>query len=50
MQTTVAEYVNTKFGFDYGMRGWVVLILVAFILVFRLASITALQKLNFQKR
>jgi hypothetical protein len=32
------------------MRGWIVLILVGFVIVFRLAAITALKKLTFQKR
>ena len=50
MQTTVAAYVKDQFGFRYNMRGWIVLILVGFIVVFRLASITALKKLTFQKR
>ena len=36
--------------FKYSMRGWVVLILVGFILTFRLAAIAALKLLNFQKR
>jgi len=49
-QTTVAAYVRDQFGFHYDMRGWIVLILVGFILVFRLATIIALKKLTFQKR
>ena len=50
LQTTVAAYVRDQFGFRYDMRGWIVLILVGFILVFRVATITALKKLTFQKR
>ena len=46
----MAAYVRDTFGFHYSMRGWIVLILVGFILVFRFASIFALKKLTFQKR
>lgn len=49
-QVPVRQFVEDYFGFQYSMRGWAVLILVGFVLVFRMACIVALRKLNFQKR
>lgn len=49
-QTTVSQYLEDRFGFYYGMRGWCAFILVGFIAVFRIASIAAVRILVFQKR
>ncbi len=38
------------FGFAYNMRGWTVLILLAFVAVFRAGAVAALKLLVFQKR
>ena len=46
----MASYVRSQFGFRYAMRGWAVLILLAFVMAFRLASVLALTKLTFQTR
>jgi len=48
--TTVSQYLEDRFGFYYGMRGWCAFILVGFIAVFRIASIAAVRILVFQKR
>ena len=50
LQVTVKNYVEDTFGFAYNMRGWTVLILVAFVAVFRVGSMAALRVLVFQKR
>ncbi|PNW70640.1 hypothetical protein CHLRE_17g728400v5 [Chlamydomonas reinhardtii] len=47
---SVAEYVETAFGYHYHMRGWLVLILLAFIALGRAASYYGLTRLNFQHR
>ena len=50
LQVTVKNYVEDTFGFAYNMRGWTVLILIAFVAVFRIGSMAALRVLVFQKR
>ncbi|KAG2492020.1 hypothetical protein HYH03_009749 [Edaphochlamys debaryana] len=47
---SVASYVETTFGYEYSMRGWIVLILLAFVVTFRVVSYIGLTKLNFQHR
>lgn len=46
----VNEYVTQHFGFHYSFRGWVVLILIGFVLLFRVGSIVAVTKLSYVKR
>jgi len=46
----VSAYVEARFGFAYNMRGWTVLILIGFIVAFRVGSIGALRFLVWQKR
>ena len=46
----VNEYVTQHFGFAYSFRGWVVLILLGFVLLFRVGSIVAVTKLSYVKR
>ena len=46
----VNEYVTQHFGFNYSYRGWVVLILLGFVLLFRVGSIVAVTKLSYVKR
>ena len=46
----VDEYVAQHFGFAYSFRGWVVLILLGFVVLFRVGSIVAVTKLSYVKR
>ncbi|KAK9806328.1 hypothetical protein WJX72_010375 [[Myrmecia] bisecta] len=47
---TVAQFMHQQYGSRHGFLGYVVLILVAFVVVFRVAGIVSLQKLRWQKR
>lgn len=49
-QPTVAEFMPSYFGYEYGMRWWCVLILAAYILFVRVTSVLALKYINFLKR
>ncbi len=44
------QFLKDRFGYEYGLRWLVAGMLVAFILLFRGASIWALHRLNFQNR
>ncbi len=46
----VAAYIKSHFGFEYSMRGWIVLILLGFVVVFRVCAIIGVTKLTFVKR
>lgn len=46
----VAAYIKQHFGFEYSMRGWIVLILLGFVVVFRVCAIIGVTKLTFVKR
>ncbi|KAG2454473.1 hypothetical protein HYH02_001491 [Chlamydomonas schloesseri] len=46
----VAAYVQQAFGYEYDMRGWLVLVLAAFIAAGRAASYFGLTRLHFQQR
>ncbi|KAG2491996.1 hypothetical protein HYH03_009726 [Edaphochlamys debaryana] len=47
---SVASYINETFGYEYDFRGWAVLILFGFLVLFRLISYASLNALNFQRR
>ncbi|GLC46814.1 hypothetical protein PLESTM_001929100 [Pleodorina starrii] len=47
---SVAEFVETTFNYHYDMRGWLVLIMIGFIALFRSFSYIGLSYLNFQVR
>ncbi|GFR42268.1 hypothetical protein Agub_g3165 [Astrephomene gubernaculifera] len=47
---TVAQYLEDTFSYKYSMRGWLVLILVAFIAAVRAMAYLGLTRLNFQRR
>ncbi|KAG2452157.1 hypothetical protein HYH02_003189 [Chlamydomonas schloesseri] len=47
---TVSQFMKTRFGYSYDMRWWIVLILLAYILAFRVGSILALKYWNHLKR
>jgi len=46
----VATYIKSQFGFEYALRGWIVLILLGFVVVFRICAIVGVTKLTFVKR
>ena len=46
----VSTYVVDHFGFDYGLRGWIVLILLGFVAFFRIGAVVGVTKLTFVKR
>ncbi|EFJ39478.1 hypothetical protein VOLCADRAFT_100922 [Volvox carteri f. nagariensis] len=46
----VAAFVKENFDYDYGMRGWMVLILVGFVALLRIASYFGIIRLNFVNR
>ena len=46
----VDVYIRDHFAFYYEWRGWVILVLLAFVLAFRLGAIVAVTKLSFVKR
>lgn len=46
----VDVYIRDHFGFHYSWRGWVVLVLLAFVVVFRVGAVGAVTKLSFVKR
>ncbi|KAG2454171.1 hypothetical protein HYH02_001206 [Chlamydomonas schloesseri] len=48
--TSVANYIKGAFSYDYDMRGWIVLIMIGFIVACRVAAYYGLIRLNFQKR
>ena len=50
MHAQVAQYVSQHFGFDYGFRGWLVLIMLGWVALFRVGAILAVTKLSFVKR
>ncbi|GIL67171.1 hypothetical protein Vafri_20606 [Volvox africanus] len=47
---SVADFVETTFSYQYDMRGWLVLIMISFIVLFRSFSYIGLSFLNFQVR
>lgn len=49
-RVSVADFVRAYFGFRHDFLGWTVLLLIAFVVAFRLIAIWALAYLNFQKR
>ena len=46
----INEFLQVRFGYQYYMRWWIVLILLAYILVLRVGSILALKYWNHLKR
>ncbi|EIE26053.1 ATP-binding cassette transporter [Coccomyxa subellipsoidea C-169] len=48
--TQVDVYIRDHFAFYYEWRGWVILVLLAFVLAFRVGAIVAVTKLSFVKR
>ncbi len=46
----VDTYVEQHFGFTYSFRGWLVLIILGFVAVFRVGAILAVTKLSYVKR
>ena len=48
--TTVALFMEERFGYSYSMVGPIVAILAGFVLFFRGVSIVALTRINYQKR
>lgn len=46
----LSQFLEDSFGFEYSFRWWCVLILLAFVLFFRLGSVVALLRLNFSSR
>ena len=46
----VSTYIRQHFGFEYRLRGWIILILLAYVVVFRLCAILGVTKLTFVKR
>jgi len=48
--TSVPDYMNSVFGYEYSFRGWCVLILLAYVLVFRLISILSQRYVSYLKR
>lgn len=49
-QIPIPQLLEERFGYKYSMRWPVTMILLAFLVVFRVASILALKLLNFQNR
>lgn len=47
---TVGQYMEDFFGFEYDFRWWCVLILLVFIMFFRVAAMIVLKFVNHQKR
>lgn len=47
---TVGQYMEDFFGFEYEFRWWCVLILLVFIMFFRVAAMVVLKLVNHQKR
>lgn len=50
IHTTVSGLLEAMFGYHYWMRWWCVLIVAAYILFMRVASILALRYINFLRR
>lgn len=48
--TTVKEFLNDAFGYEYSFRWQCVAIALAYVVVFRLLGAAALRFINFQKR
>ncbi|GFR39612.1 hypothetical protein Agub_g74 [Astrephomene gubernaculifera] len=48
--TTIAQYINDTFSYEYDMRGYIVLILLGFIAAFRGLSYLGYTRMNFQRR
>ena len=48
--TTVKAFLNDTYGYNSGMMWWSVLILAAFIILFRVVSTLAVRFLSFQSR
>ena len=46
----VSTYIREHFGFEYRLRGWIILILLAYVVVFRLCAILGVTKLTFVRR
>jgi len=47
---TIKSFMEERFGYKVGLRWWIILILAAYILFFRVTSIFALRYWNFLKR
>ncbi|KXZ55191.1 hypothetical protein GPECTOR_3g336 [Gonium pectorale] len=47
---SVAQYIRDTFSYDYSYRGWLVLILVGFVVFARAMSYIGLTRFNYQKR
>lgn len=47
---TVASYIHDTYSYDYSFRGWLVFILMAFTIFFRMVACAGLGLINFQKR
>ncbi|PNW84179.1 hypothetical protein CHLRE_04g224500v5 [Chlamydomonas reinhardtii] len=50
VEMPINEFLQVRFGYQYYMRWWIVLILLAYILVLRVGSILALKYWNHLKR
>ncbi|KXZ49969.1 hypothetical protein GPECTOR_18g126 [Gonium pectorale] len=48
--TSVSQYIHDAFSYSYDFRGWIVLIVLGFIVFARALSHLGLTRLNFQKR
>ncbi|GIL92366.1 hypothetical protein Vretifemale_19890 [Volvox reticuliferus] len=46
----VAAYVRDTFNYEYSMRGWIVLILIGFMAVFRAATYLGITRFSYQSR
>ncbi|KAG2491493.1 hypothetical protein HYH03_010072 [Edaphochlamys debaryana] len=46
----VPEFLDQAFAYDFGMRGWIILILIGFLLTFCAATFFGVMRLNFQMR
>ncbi|KAG2494736.1 hypothetical protein HYH03_007248, partial [Edaphochlamys debaryana] len=47
---TVPDFLDSYFAYDYALRGWIILILIGFMLTFCAATFFGVMRLNFQMR
>ena len=49
-EVTIPQFLESYFGYKNSMKGWTILILVAYVLFFAFNATLALDRLNFMRR
>ena len=47
---SVSQFISSVFGYEYSFRGWCLLIVLAYVVFFRVLGIIALRYVSFLKR